>query len=114
MLWIYSPHWAPAKFEGEWVEFPPYSAECYNDAAAGENPDLAYDCGKPTGPIWKVSWIGMKDKWPGAYKIAKAYQLNSEEMNAMVGAVDLDGQEISAVAADWIAKNEDRWSKWLE
>jgi glycine betaine/proline transport system substrate-binding protein len=23
MLWIYAPHWAPAKYEGEWVEFPP-------------------------------------------------------------------------------------------
>ena len=25
MLWIYSPHWAPAKYEGEWVEFPEYT-----------------------------------------------------------------------------------------
>ena len=24
MLWIYAPHWAPAKYKGEWVEFPPY------------------------------------------------------------------------------------------
>ena len=22
LLWIYAPHWAPAKYEGEWVEFP--------------------------------------------------------------------------------------------
>lgn len=22
MLWIYAPHWAPAKFKGEWVAFP--------------------------------------------------------------------------------------------
>jgi glycine betaine/proline transport system substrate-binding protein len=114
MLWIYSPHWAPAKFEGEWVDFPPYSAECYNDPSVGVNPDMAYDCGKPTGAIWKVGWAGMKDKWPGAYKAAKAFQLNSDEMNAMVGAVDLDGQKVDAVVADWMAKNEDRWSKWIE
>ena len=25
MLWIYAPHWAPAKYEGEWVEFPEYT-----------------------------------------------------------------------------------------
>ena len=53
MLWVYAPHWAPSKYEGEWVEFPPYSAECYADPAAGINPDEAYDCGKPRGPIWK-------------------------------------------------------------
>jgi glycine betaine/proline transport system substrate-binding protein len=28
MLWVYVPHWAPAKYDGEFVEFPPYSAEC--------------------------------------------------------------------------------------
>ena len=68
MLWIYSPHWAPAKYKGEWVEFPPYEPACYTDPSWGINPDAAYDCGKPTGPIWKAGWVGIKDKWPGAYK----------------------------------------------
>ena len=67
LLWVYAPHWAPSKYEGEWVQFPEYSAECYNDPSVGVNPDLAYDCGKPRGPIWKVAWSGVKDKWPGAY-----------------------------------------------
>ena len=22
LLWIYTPHWAPIKYEGEWVDFP--------------------------------------------------------------------------------------------
>lgn len=114
LLWIYSPHWAPAKFKGEWVEFPPYSVECYSDPSVGENPDLAYDCGKPTGPIWKVAWSGMKDKWPGAHDAVVAFNLTSDEMNAMVAEVDLDGQEVDAVVADWIANNQDRWSKWIE
>src|SRR5688572_30593213 len=71
MMWIYSPHWAPAKFKGEWVEFPEYSAECYTDPKVGLNPDMAYDCGKPHGEIWKYVWGGMKDKWPGAHQIVK-------------------------------------------
>lgn len=50
VLWIYSPHWAPAKYEGEWVEFPPYEPACYTDPAWGINPDATHDCGKPTGP----------------------------------------------------------------
>ncbi len=29
--WVYTPHWAPIKFEGEFVEFPPYSDACYSD-----------------------------------------------------------------------------------
>ena len=36
MLWIYAPHWAPAKYEGEWVEFPTYTSRaCYTDPAWG-------------------------------------------------------------------------------
>jgi glycine betaine/proline transport system substrate-binding protein len=114
LLWIYSPHWAPAKYEGEWVEFPPYSSECYLDPSVGLNPDLAYDCGKPEGPIWKVAWAGMKDKWPGAHKAAVAFNISSDEMNALVAAVDLDGKSVEEVVAGWLAANEARWRAWIE
>jgi len=113
LLWVYAPHWAPIKFDGEWVEFPKYSAECYSDPSSGVNPDMAHDCGKPRGPIWKVSWSGVKDKWPGAHKAVKAFQVSNEEMGAMVAAVDLDGKDLDAVVADWVAKNESTWSKWI-
>jgi glycine betaine/proline transport system substrate-binding protein len=114
MLWIYSPHWAPAKYKGEWVQFPEYEPPCYTDPSWGINPDLAYDCGKPHGPIWKAGWIGIKDKWPGAYKAIKAFDLSTEEMNQMVAEADLDGKEVDAVVAEWMGKNEDRWKKWIE
>ncbi len=113
ILWVYVPHWAPAKYEGEFVEFPPYSAECYSDPSVGVNPDAAYDCGKPRGPIWKAAWAGMEDKWPGAYPAVQAYTLTNEEMSAMVGAVDLDGEEIDAVVDAWMDANEGRWNGWI-
>lgn len=114
MLWIYAPHWAPAKFKGEWVEFPTYSKECYEDPAAGVNPDAAYDCGKPFGEIWKVGWSGVKDKWPGAYAAIKAFNINNDEMGAMITKVDLDGKKVSEVVAEWMAANEPRWSGWIK
>ena len=112
LLWVYAPHWAPSKYEGEWVQFPEYSAECYNDPSVGVNPDMAYDCGKPRGPIWKVAWSGVKDKWPGAYTAIKNFQISNDEMGAMIAAVDLDGQALDAVVADWLANNQDRWKAW--
>lgn len=113
MLWVYVPHWAPAKYDGEFVEFPPFSAECYSDPSVGVNPDLAYDCGKPRGPIWKAAWSGLQEKWPGAYDIIEAYNINNDEMSAMVGKADLDGVDIDAVVADWMETNKDRWSGWI-
>ena len=113
ILWVYAPHWAPAKYEGEWVEFPAYSAECYADAATGINPDLAYDCGKPRGPIWKVAWSGVKEQWPGAYEAIKAFKIDNDEMGAMITAVDLDGKTVSDVVGEWMTANESRWSQWI-
>lgn len=113
MLWVYVPHWAPAKYDGQFVEFPAYSPECYADASVGVNPDMAYDCGKPRGPIWKAAWAGLQDKWPGAHEIIKAYQVNNTEMSAMVGQADLEGVDIDAVVAEWMTSNKDRWSGWI-
>jgi glycine betaine/proline transport system substrate-binding protein len=114
MLWVYAPHWAPAKFKGEWVEFPQYTPECYSDPKWGTNPDATHDCGKPFGPIWKVSWSGMKDKWPGAYKAAQAMTLTNDEMNAMITQVDIDGKQVIDVVNEWMGKNEARWQEWIK
>ena len=68
----------------------------------------------PCGPIWKVAWSGVAEKWPGAHKAIKNFTVNNDEMGAMVVAVDLEGKEVDAVVADWIANNEDRWKSWIE
>ena len=113
MLWIYAPHWAPAKFAGEWVEFPAYTSECYSDPAWGVNPQKTHDCGKPFGEIWKVGWSGVKDKWPTAYKAVKAFTLDNDEMGRMITEVDLNGRKVEEVVAAWMAANEPRWSGWI-
>ncbi len=113
IMWVYAPHWAPLKYEGEWVEFPPYTPECYNDPAWGINPDMAYDCGKPRGPIWKVAWAGLAEKWPGAARAIEAFHVTNDEMGAMIAAVDLDGRSVEDVVDEWMAANEARWSAWI-
>ena len=113
LLWIYAPHWAPAKYKGEWVDFPEYTPECYSDPSWGTNPDMAYDCGKPHGEIWKVGWAGVKDKWPAAYAAIKAFTIDNDEMNAMITEVDLNGKSVDDVTAAWLAANTDRWKAWI-
>lgn len=112
LLWVYTPHWAPAKYEGEWVEFPEYTAECYQDPSWGSNADMAYDCGKPRGPIWKVAWAGMKDKWPGAHAALRDFTIANDEMSAMIVEVDLEGQKIDDVVSAWMKDNEAKWQAW--
>ena len=38
LLWVYAPHWAPIKYEGEWVEFPTYETACYDGRGLGQQP----------------------------------------------------------------------------
>ena len=114
IMWVYAPHWAPIKYKGEWVQFPEYTKECYEDPSWGINPDAAYDCGKPYGNIWKVGWVGVKDKWPDAYKAIKAFTIDNDEMGQMISKVDVDGQKLDDVVAEWIGANEARWSEWIK
>jgi len=113
MLWVYSPHWAPSKYDGSFVEFPKYSAECYSDPSVGVNPDAAYDCGKPSGPIWKVSWAGLADKWPDATKAIQNFTLSNDDYGSMVAEVDLEGKSIEETVAKWMDANKDVWSAWI-
>ena len=113
VLWVYSPHWAPAKYDGTFVEFPPYSAECYADPSVGVNPDAAYDCGKPTGPIWKVAHAGLAESHPDASEIIKKFTMNNDDYGALVAEVDLNGKSVDDTVAAWMDANKDTWMAWL-
>ena len=112
--WVYTPHWAPIKFEGEFVEFPAYSDECYEDAKVGPNKSATYDCGKPRGWIKKVGWKGGEAKWPCAYKAIEGFQIDNQAMGTMVGEVDLDGKKLDDVVNTWLKDNESTWKAWTQ
>jgi glycine betaine/proline transport system substrate-binding protein len=112
--WVYTPHWAPIKFEGEFVEFPPYSDECYNDPKVGLNPNEAYDCGKPRGWIKKVGWKGGEEKWPCAYQAIRNFKTDNQTIGTMVGEVDLDGKKMEDVVETWLKANESTWKAWTQ
>jgi len=112
--WVYTPHWAPIKFEGEFVEFPPYSDECYSDPKVGLNTNEAYDCGKPRGWIKKVGWKGGEEKWPCAYQAIRNFKTDNQTIGTMVGEVDLDGKKMEDVVETWLKANESTWKAWTQ
>lgn len=113
VAWIYTPHWAPIQFDGEWVEFPKYEDACYEDPSWGPNPDMAYDCGKPRGWIKAVGWAGGEEKWPAAYQAIKNFDITNEQMGEMIGKVDVDGMPLQTVVDQWLSDNEDTWKSWI-
>ncbi len=103
---------APIKFQGEWVEFPRYSDECYEDPSWGMNKDMAYDCGKPRGWIKKVGWKDGEAKWPCGYEAVRNFRIDNQSIGEMIGEVDLDGKNVDTVVETWIKANEATWKKW--
>jgi glycine betaine/proline transport system substrate-binding protein len=112
--WVYAPHWAPILYEGEWVEFPEYTDDCYEDPSWGSNPDLPYDCGKPYGWIKKVGWIGGDQKWPKAFQAVRKFKIDNATMGRLIDEVDNQGREVDEVVAEWLANNEGVWKAWTE
>lgn len=112
MLWVYAPHWASAKFDGQWVEFPKYEAGCYEDPTWGVNPDGLYDCGKPEGWIKKMGWAEGDSKWPCAYSVVRAMTFDNDTIGNLTAEVDLNGKTAAQVADEWLAANEAVWVPW--
>jgi glycine betaine/proline transport system substrate-binding protein len=100
LAWVYTPHWATVKFQGEWVEFPTYADECYTDPAWGSNPDMAYDCGKPRGWIKAVGWAAGEQKWPKAYEAVRRFTVDNDMMGKLIVQVDLENRPLDDVVAE--------------
>lgn len=106
VLWVYAPNWVATKYKGEWIQFPPYTEECY---ASGK-----FNCAKPAGPVWKAAWVGLEKKWPGAARIIKNYNVSNEIVQPLIYRIDIQHEEVDAVATDWLKKNEPTWRKWIK
>ncbi len=113
MLWVFSPHWWPTKYEGEFIQFPAYTDECYEDASWGTNPDMKYDCGKPTGELHKTAWVGGTEIWPAAYSVLENMTFTEGQYATIIAQVDVDGRRAQDVAEQWVAENEEVWKSWM-
>ncbi len=105
LAWLYEPHWAPARFHGEYVQLPKYTDACYSSGK--------FDCEKPSGPIVKLENVDLAAKFPHATKLMQQFTMTNADYDAMVGEVDVDGKSVDAVADEWIAQHQDQWSRWI-
>lgn len=106
---FWQPHWAISKYDLKFVEMPKGTEECYSDPKAGPNPDVTGDCDFLPTRVFKTAWPGLKDKWPAAYEILKGLTLSTEAQQPLMGAVDVDGQQLEAVTSQWLEANSSAW-----
>lgn len=115
VLFNWTPNFIEAKFEGQFVEFPPYEPACMTDPKRGLNPDAIYDCGAPAkGYLKKVGSKELGEKWPTAEAILKKVSFTNPQIAAAASMVDVDGMTPEDAATKWIADNPTVWKPWLE
>jgi glycine betaine/proline transport system substrate-binding protein len=112
VMWVWQPHWLTSVYDGEYVQFPKFETDCFDDAAWGPNSSDTYDCGKPYGWIKKMAWAGGQDVWPCAYEIVRNYQMDNDTLAALLKKVDLEGMSSTDVATEWLMANDSTWKSW--
>ena len=101
IMMFWAPHFALADADVGWVTMPP----CKN--TSNEH------CITPPN-VEKITWSGFAAKWPAAYAILQAFQVDATDQQKLMARVDDKGEALDVVAADWVASNEPVWKPWVD
>jgi glycine betaine/proline transport system substrate-binding protein len=101
IMMFWAPHFALAQVDVGWVKMPPCKEN--NNEHCITPPDVA-----------KITWSGFGQKWPAAYAFLKAFEMNAEDQQKMMLRVDKKGEDLDAVAKEWIDQHEQVWKPWLD
>ena len=114
VLFNWTPNFIEAVYEGNFIEFPEFEDACRTDPSWGVNAELTHDCGNPADGYLKTG-VGehFPVEWPTAAAIVQRMDFTNPMLAAMAAAVDVDGQEPSEAAVEWLAANEDLWRSWI-
>jgi glycine betaine/proline transport system substrate-binding protein len=108
LFYFWTPHSVHAQYDLVEVQLPPYSDECYAQAATG-----GVDCAYPSDDLFKIFWTNLQTYAPEAYTFLKNFNYSTADQISMIAAVELEGQTVEQAARAWIAANEGTWRSWL-
>jgi len=110
LMMFWQPHWVFAEETMDWVEFDAADGECVEE----EGQSRGNACGFEQASIDKVAHKEFAVKWPGAFAIYEAMEIDNDTQNRMMLEIDQEGRELETVVAEWIEANEAKWQPWVE
>lgn len=110
LLYWWTPTAAVSAYDLVNVTLPEYNEECGASAAAG---DGGVDCDYPEDVLFKAASGMLEEKDPDVFAFLDAFTITTEDQLEMLPAVEIDGEDPAAVAAEWVDANEDVWRAWL-
>jgi glycine betaine/proline transport system substrate-binding protein len=111
LMYIWYPHWIFAAVDLAMLEFPnPYDVTLF-DIENVTPVQSGYEADCLTVP--SVVRVGLKDEAPDVYNLITNLNIGGPDINELMLRVDVDEEDVSVVAADWISENQDKIDKWL-
>lgn len=110
LMFIWYPHWIFAAVDLLELTFPnPYDPNAF-----------AFDTVKPVRSGYEIDCLtvptvvraGLKNDAPDVYHLVKSFSIGGD-INALMLRVEVDREDVSVVAADWIGENQDKIDRWL-
>ena len=100
VMMFWAPHFALAQTEVGWVKMPPCKTQ--EQAHCITPPDVD-----------KIVWSGFGKKWPAALEFLRKLSVDATQQQQMMLRVDKKGEDLDAVAKEWVDKNEAVWKPWI-
>ena len=110
LLYWWTPTAAVSNYNLVNVPLPAYNDEC---GASQASKDGGVDCDYPEEVLFKAASARLEDKAPDVWSFLQNFTIRTEDQLTMLPPVELDGEDVDDVAAQWIADNTDVWSAWL-
>ena len=110
LLYWWTPTAAVSSYNLVNVPLPPIDADC---EASIKSEDGGVDCDYPEDVLFKAASAKLEQKAPDVWSFLQKFTITTEDQLTMLPPVELDGEDVDAVAAQWIADNESKWSAWL-
>jgi len=101
IAYAWEPHWIHAALDLVKVELPEHSDDKW--PATGWPEDVTYNYGNPD----------FAEKHPKVVELITNFRLTNEMQAPLILAVDVDGEAMEDVVADWLASNEETWKAWM-
>ncbi len=111
LLYWWTPTAAVSKYDLRKVELPAWNEECGASQASG---DGGVDCDYPEDVIIKAASSLLAGKDAKVYAFLQAFTLSNDDQLEMLPPVEIDGDDVDDVAAQWIADHSDIWAEWLK
>ena len=90
--WGFQPHWLYPKYDGNWIDFPDKIESGY---------------------AWKLGNKEMLDRVPAAKRMLYLFRLPNAAVDDAMARADLNDEDSTKIAEEWINDNEHIWRTWI-